>query len=145
MAERAMAIAAPKAEEITRTVSVAAGAGIAGLSEGMIVRIAPKMGAAASVLTWGALMGVPVVGILGALFTRGMIGDVLLGVAAGGVGVLGYSLPEMIAPTVGRRAAGSPGQIGGGSPVKLLPAGLAGAPARAAARVAAGSRSILEF
>jgi len=143
MAERALAIAAPTAAEVTRTVSTAAGAGLTGLIEGMIVRIAPKMGAAASMLTWGALIGAPAIGILGALFTRGVMSDVLTGVAAGGIGVLGYSLPEMIAPTVGRRAAGSPGQLGGGTPVKMLPAGVAGAPARAAAAV--GARSVIEF
>ena len=137
-----IAIAAPRAEEVTQTVSVAAGAGLTGLCEGMIVRIAPQMGAAAPVLTWGALIGVPTIGIFGALFTRGVLGDVLTGVAAGGIGVLGYSLPEMISPTVGRRAAAP---AGGGAPVKLLPAGVAGAPARAAAKAAAGSRSVLEF
>ncbi|GAI92426.1 unnamed protein product [marine sediment metagenome] len=138
---QAIAIAAPTTLEVTRTVSMAAGAGITGLAEGMIVRIAPQMGAAAPVLRWGALIGVPTVGIFGALFTRGMLGDVLTGVAAGGVGILGYSLPEMIAPTVGRRA-GSPAQVGGGSPVKLLPAGLGGAPARSAAMAA---RSVIEI
>ena len=143
MPPQAIAIAAPRAEEMTRTVSMAAGAGITGLAEGMIVRIAPKMGAAAPVLTWGALIGTPVIGIFGALFTRGILGDVLTGVAAGGIGILGYSLPEMISPTAGRRA-GSPGQLGGGAPVKLLPAGVTGAAARAAAK-AAGARSALEF
>jgi len=96
------------------------------------------MGAAAPVLRWGALIGVPTVGIFGALFTRGVLGDVLTGVAAGGIGILGYSLPEMIAPTVGRRVA-SPS---GSAPVKLLPAGIGGAPARAAAMAA---RSVLEI
>ncbi|MBA7689500.1 hypothetical protein ES703_98008 [subsurface metagenome] len=62
MAERAIAIAAPTTTEVTRTVSMAAGAGITGLAEGMIVRIAPQMGAAAPVLTWGALIGVPTFG-----------------------------------------------------------------------------------
>lgn len=119
MAERAIAIAAPRAEEVTRTVSMAAGAGITGLAEGMIVRIAPQMGAAAPVLTWGALIGVPTFGIFGALFTRGVLGDVLTGVAAGGIGVLGYSLPELISPTVGRRVVSR-----GGNPVKQLPVGI---------------------
>ena len=115
---QAIAIAAPRTEDVTRTVSMAAGAGITGLAEGMIVRIAPQMGAAAPVLTWGALIGVPTFGIFGALFTRGVLGDVLTGVAAGGIGVLGYSLPEMISPTVGRRA------VSRGNPVKLLAAGI---------------------
>lgn len=116
---QAIAIAAPRTEEVTRTVSMAAGAGITGLAEGMIVRIAPQMGAAAPVLTWGALIGVPTFGIFGALFTRGILGDVLTGVAAGGIGVLGYSIPEMISPTVGRRAISR-----GSNPVKLLAAGI---------------------
>jgi len=138
----AIAIAAPRAEDLTRTVSMATGAGITGLMEGMIVRIAPQMGAAAPVLTWGALIGVPTFGIFGALFTRGILGDVLTGVAAGGIGVLGYSLPEIISPSVGRRALP---QGGGGGAVKLLPAGVGGALARAAAKAAAGARSVIEF
>ena len=122
---QAIAIAAPRAEEMTRTLAGVAGAGIAGLAEGIIVRVAPKMGAAAPVLTWGALIGTPMVGVLGSLFTRGALGDVLQGVAAGGIGVLAYSLPAMLSP-VGRRAP-APGQIGGGSPVKLLGGGASAA------------------
>ncbi|MBA7657374.1 hypothetical protein ES703_65311 [subsurface metagenome] len=130
--------AAPRAEEMTRTVAVVAGAGIAGLTEGAIVKIAPTMGAAAPVLTWGALIGTPVIGTLAALFTKGMLGNVFMGVAAGGIGVLGYSIPELIAP-IARRVR-SPAQPGGGSSVKLLGAG--GAPARAAAQVGAMSLAI---
>ena len=140
----AIAFAAPRAEEMTRTISNLAGAGIAGLAEGLIVRIAPQMGAAAPVLTWGALIGTPMLGTLGALFTRGMLGNVFQGVAAGGVGVLAYSLPEMIAP-VGRRGrtpTPGQGQLGAGSQVKLLP-GAAGAAQRA--QQAAAVRSSVEF
>jgi zinc transporter ZupT len=92
------------------------------------------MGSMAPYLTWATLIGAPVGGVIGALLTKGMLSDVLKGVAAGGAGVFGYSLPEMIAPTVGRRA-GSPMQLGGGMSVKMLPAGVAGAPARAATAV----------
>ncbi|MBA7701683.1 hypothetical protein ES703_110427 [subsurface metagenome] len=134
----AIAIAAPRAAEVTRTMAIGAGAGITGMFQGVIVRVAPKMGAAAPVLTWGSLIGAPTLGIFGALFTRGMLGDVFQGVAAGGIGVLCYSLPEMISPTVGRRA---PAPVGGGGSVKLLGAGVAGAPARAQAAV----RSVVEF
>ena len=133
MAE-AIAIAAPRTEEVTETMAVGAGAGITGLMQGVIVRVAPQMGAAAPMLTWGSLIGAPTLGVFGALFTRGMLGNVFRGVAAGGIGVLCYSLPEMISPAVGRRA------IGGGG-VKLLGAGIAGAPARAAAAVGAGVRA----
>lgn len=142
MAE-AIAIAAPRAEEMTRTLSSVAGAGIAGLAEGIIVRVAPQMGAAAPVLTWGALIGTPMLGVLGALFTRGMLGNVFQGVAAGGIGVLAYSLPEMIAPVAGRRRTpASPGQLGPGSQVKLLP-GAVGAAQRS--QQAVGVRSSVEF
>ncbi len=138
MGGEAIAIAAPRTEEITRTLAIGTGAGITGLMEGVIVRVAPKMGAAAPMLTWGSLIGAPTLGIFGALFTRGMLGNVFRGVAAGGIGVLCYSLPELIAPTLGRRA---PAQLGGGGGVKLLGAGMAGAPARAQASV----RSVVEF
>ena len=131
----AIAIAAPRTEEVTRTMAIGTGAGITGLFQGVIVRVAPQMGAAAPMLTWGSLIGAPTLGIFGALFTRGMLGNVFQGVAAGGIGVLCYSLPELISPTVGRRA------IAGGGGVKLLGAGIAGAPARAAAAVGAQVRA----
>lgn len=136
---QAIAIAAPRAEELTSTITGLAGAGFTGVAEGLIVRIAPKMGAAAPMLTWGALIGTPVVGTLGALFTRGMLSNMFMGVAAAGAGILGYSLPELIAPTVGRRAPAT--QLGGATSVKQLPAGTAGV----AARAAAGARSVVEF
>ncbi|GAI80138.1 unnamed protein product [marine sediment metagenome] len=127
MAQEAIAFAAPRAEEMTRIATVGAGAGIAGLVEGVVVKMAPQMGAAAPILTWGATLGVPLVGVGGALFTKGMLGDMFTGVACGGLGVLCYTLPEMLAPIVGRRA---PAQLGGGG-VKLLGAGAAEAAQRA--------------
>ncbi len=137
----AIAFAAPRTEEMTRIAAGAGGAGIAGVVEGVVVKLAPEMGAAAPILTWGTLLGVPAVGIAGALFTRGLLGDLLAGVAFGGLGVIGYSLPELIAPIVERRAPASRGQIAGSS-VKQLPPGIAGAPARAQAL---GARVGLEF
>ena len=88
MAYEAAAIRAPTQAEMMRMLASTTGAGLSGLMEGIIVRVAPQMGAAAPVLTWGALIGTPVVGALGSLFTRGVLGDVLHGVAAGGVGVV---------------------------------------------------------
>ncbi|GAI65363.1 unnamed protein product [marine sediment metagenome] len=109
------------------------------------------MGALEPFLSWGALLGVPVLGIAGALFTRGMIGDLSMGVAAGGTAVLGYSLPAMIAPELfERKATLTPEQrtllaAGGGSnAVKLLGAGPAAA-AEAARRATAGIKSSLDF
>ena len=108
MAQEAIAFAAPRAEEMTRTVAALGGAGIAGVAEGVIIRMAPQMGAAAPILTWGTLLGAPVVGIAGALFTRGMLGDVFQGVAAGGTGILAYSLPALLLPAAEKKA---PGQL----------------------------------
>lgn len=135
-----IAFGAPRAEEMTRIAAGAGGAGIAGVVEGVVVKLAPEMGAAAPILTWGTLLGVPALGIAGALFTRGLLGDLLAGIAYGGLGVIGYSLPELIAPIVERRAPGG-GLLTPGA-VKQLPAGIAGAPARAQAQ---GARVGLEF
>ena len=131
----AIAFAAPRAEEMTRIAAGAGGAGIAGVVEGVVVKLAPEMGAAAPILTWGTLLGVPAIGLAGALFTRGLLGDLLAGVAYGGLGVIGYTLPEMLAPGIfERRAPANRGQLPPGAGVKLL--GAAGAPARAQAQAA---------
>ncbi len=131
-------IVAPRAEEMTKVVAGIAGAGITGVVEGATVTFAKGMGALEPIFSWGVLLGAPAVGVVGALFTRGMIGDVMQGVAAGGTAILGYSLPAMLLPEIFTRKA--PAQLGGGSPVKLLGAGPAAA-AMAAARAAAGIRA----
>ena len=136
-----IAFAAPRAEEMTKVIAGLGGAGITGIVEGVIVKMAPQMGAAAPILTWGTTLGVPLLGTFGALFTRGMLGDLFQGVATGGVAVLGYTLPEMIAPAVGRRAPQGGGQLTPGAGVKQLAAGAVGAPQRAQA----GARSVVEF
>ncbi|GAI66928.1 unnamed protein product, partial [marine sediment metagenome] len=129
-----LAFAAPRAEEMTK-MAVGVGAGlVTGVVEGTTVMFAKGMGALEPIFSWGVLLGAPAVGVAGALFTRGMIGDVFQGVAAGGTAILGYSLPAMIAPEIfGRRA---PAQLGAGSPgVKQLGQGAsvaAGAAARSA-------------
>jgi len=149
MAQEAIAFAAPRTEEMTRVVAGIGGAGIAGVAEGVIVRMAPQMGAAAPILTWGTLLGVPLVGIAGALFTRGMLGDMFTGVAAGGVFGLAYSLPALLIPEGGKRAPQlTPEQIAAlraGGDVKLLGAGNAAQRAQEAAARAAGVKSSLEF
>ena len=135
-------IAAPRAEEMTKVVAGIAGAGITGVVEGATVTFAKGMGALEPIFSWGVLLGAPAVGVAGALFTRGMIGDVMQGVAAGGTAILGYSLPAMLLPEIFTRKA--PAQLGAGSPaVKQLGQGAAVA-ANAAAR-AAGVRSSVEF
>jgi len=138
-----IAFGVPRAEEMTRVATVAAGAGITGVVQGVIVKMAPEVGAAAPILTWGSLLGAPLIGVAGALFTRGLLGDLFTGVACGGLGVLGYSLPEMIAPITGRRAlgGGGQGQLGAGAGVKMLGQGVA----EAAQRAQAGARVGLEF
>jgi len=127
--------AAPRAEEMTKIVTAGAGAGITGAVQGVIVKMAPQMGALEPVFTWGTLLGIPTLAAAGALFTRGMLGDLFLGAACGGLGVVGYSLPELMAPITGRRALGN----GQASNVKLLGAGGAlGAPLRAQQRAGVG-------
>ncbi|MBA7664153.1 hypothetical protein ES703_72208 [subsurface metagenome] len=141
-----IAFAPPRAEEMTKTVTGIAGAGITGVVEGTVVMFSKGMGALEPILSWGVLLGAPAVGVAGALFTRGMLGDLFQGVAAGGTAILGYSLPAMLAPELlGRRApAPGGGLLGAGNAVKQLGAGPAAA-ANAAARAAAAVRSSVEF
>ncbi|MBA7645125.1 hypothetical protein ES703_52878 [subsurface metagenome] len=134
MASPEIAFAAPRAEEMTRVVTIGVGAGMTGAVQGIVVKMAPQVGELGPLFTWGTLLGIPAVGAAGALFTRGMLSDLFVGIAAGGLGVVGYSLPEMLAPITGRRA---PTQLGGGG-VKQLTAGLLGAPQRAQSRAAVG-------
>ena len=137
-----LAIAAPRAEEMTKTV-VSLGSGVVtGLAEGVMISMAPAMGALQPVLTWGTLLGVPAVGVVGALFTRGMIGDVFQGIAGAGAGILGYSLPALMKPYL-PVVAGRGRQLGGGQDVKQLMSGAQGAPQRAQEQARVGSS--LEF
>jgi len=121
MPQEAIAFAAPSTEAMTKTVTGLAGAGITGAVEGVVLSIAPKVGALEPIFTWGTLLGVPAIATAGALFTRGMLGDMFQGMACGGLGVVGYSLPSMLAAFTERRVPAG-GQLGAGS-VKLLGAG----------------------
>jgi len=137
MAE-ALAFAAPRAEEVTGVAIGMGVGGVTGLAEGVIISMAPALGAMQPVVTWGTLLGVPLIGAAGALFMRGMVGDVFQGVAAGGSAILGYSLPALLKPYLPTGAqGGGQRQIAGGG-VKQLPAGPVGAPQRAQAQVRAG-------
>ena len=137
----AIAFAAPRAEDLTASITAGVGAGVTGVVEGVVVKMAPQMGAAAPVLTWGTLLGWPLLGSLGALVTRGMLGDLFQGIACAGVGILGYSLPEMLVPVTGRKTLTAE-QIAAlaASGVKQLPPGVG-----AAQRAQAGARSAIEF
>ena len=138
-------IAAPRAEDVQRTGFGIGGGFVAGVVEGSTVQFAKGMGALEPIFSWGVLIGVPAVGVAGALLTRGMISDAMQGVAAGGTAILGYSLPAMLMPEIFTRKAPAPGarELGGGNAVKLLGAGPAAA--AAAAAKAAGVRSSVEF
>ena len=146
--QQAIAFAPPGTEEMTEVVAGVGGAGITGVVEGVIVKMAPQMGAAAPILTWGTLLGVPLVGVGGALFSRGMIGDLFKGVAAGGCAILGYSLPAMLVPEMFGRRQLTQEQIAAlraGAEVKLLGVGNAAQRAQEAAARAAGVKSSVEF
>ena len=115
---------------MTKVATGLLGAGITGVVEGTVVMFAKRMGALEPILAWGAILGIPALGVAGALFTKGILGDVSQGIATGGTAILGYSLPAMLAPEIfGRRA---PAQLGAGSGVKMLGAGPAAAAAGAA-------------
>lgn len=135
--------AAPGTEEMTKVVTGLAGAGITGVVEGVIVKMGPQLGALETPFTWATLLGIPAIGIAGALFAKGMIGDLMQGVAAGGTAIAAYTLPAMLIPEglFGRRTSGQ-GQLGAGSGVKQLAAGPLGAPSRAQQ---AGAKVGLEF
>lgn len=126
-----IAFAAPGTEQMTRVVTIGAGAGITGAVQGVVVKAAPQLGALEPLFTWGSLLGIPALGAAGSLFTRGMLSDLFLGVAAGGLGVVGYSLPELLAPITGGRALGSgQGLLSARPGIKQLTAGPLGAPRR---------------
>jgi hypothetical protein len=133
---------APRTEEMTEVAIGGGGALVTGLAEGVVVKMASGFGALATPLTWGTLLGVPLIGVAGALFTKGMIGNLFKGVASGGLAVLGYSLPALVSPFLPTGAGPGVRQLGGAG-VKQLPAGIGGAPQRAQAQVRAGST--LEF
>ena len=130
-----LAFRTPRAEEMTEVAIGMGSAGVTGLAEGVVIKFAPGMGALEPVFTWGTLLGAPLVGAVGALFTSGMIASVFKGVAAGGAAILGYSLPAIVAPFM--PTGGAARQLGGGG-VKLLPAGMANAPQRAQSQTRVG-------
>lgn len=143
------AFAAPGTEEMTKTAIGLGGAAVAGVVEGVIVKMAPQLGALEVPFTWATLLGIPAVGIAGALFSRGMISDVLQGVAAGGTAVAAYVLPSMLIPEglFGRKTtqltAEQRALIAAGVDVKQLTEGPKNA--QEAAAKALGVKSRLEF
>ena len=138
-----MAFAAPGTEEMTETATGLAGAGIAGVVEGVIIKMAPQLGVLETPFTWATLLGVPAIGAVGALFTRGMLGNLFQGVAAGGTAIAAYVLPAMLMPDMfgkkGQLTAEQRAAIAAGRDVKLLGAGSA---AQRAQQAAARSASI---
>jgi len=134
-----LAFATPRPEEMTEVAIGMGSAGVTGLAEGVIVKFAPGLGALEPVFTWGTLLGVPLVGAAGALFTRGMISGLFKGVAAGGAAILGYSLPALVTPFMPTERNR---QLGGGGGVKQLPAG---SPSQALQRAQTQARIGLEI
>jgi len=150
MPPQELAFAAPGTEEMTKTAVGLVGAGMTGVVEGVIVKMAPQLGALEVPFTWAALLGIPAVGVAGALFSRGMISDLMQGVAAGGTAIAGFALPAMLMPDMfGRRGltAEQRAALAAGAEVKQLGEGPLGAVKRAqeAAAKAAGARSVMEF
>ena len=144
-----IAFAAPRTEEMTRIVAAGGGAVVAGAVSGVAVKMAPQMGALEPIVKWGTLLGIPTIAAALALFTRGLLGDLFLGAACGGLGVAGYVGPEMLAPITGRKGGGGGGQQLSAeekaalaafvNKVKQLPPGPLNAPERAQAMAAVGA------
>jgi len=132
------ALAAPTTEEITRVAAIGVGAGVTGAVEGVIVSMSPKLGALELPFTWGTLLGVPAAGLAAALMTKGILGDLGMGVAAGGCAILGYTLPAMLQEFTLARGGGqlTPEQLAARNKVKQLGAGPLNAPQRAQAMAA---------
>ena len=138
-----LAIAAPRTEEMTKT-AIGTVAGVAtGLVQGVVAKFAPQFGAISPFLTWGSLIATPLIGVAGALFTRGMVSDAFMGVAAGSGAVLGYSipglLPEFGLAKRGQLTAEQRAALAAGHSVKQLPPGAAFAPQRQQAMAAVGA------
>ncbi|MBA7506198.1 hypothetical protein ES706_04879 [subsurface metagenome] len=139
MPPQEIAFAAPTTEEMTRGV-VGAGTGlVTGLGVGMLAKIAPEFGVVSPILTWGGLLVAPVVGLFGALFTKGILSDAFFGMAAGGAGALGYTLPGLL-PELGlargQLTAEQRAALAAGQNVKQLPPGVQFAPQRQQAMAA---------
>jgi len=132
--------AAPSTGEMTEVAISGGGALVTGLAEGVVIKMSAGLGALQVPLTWATLLGVPLVGVAVSLFTKGMIGDLFKGVAAAGLGIVGYSLPALVAPYM--PTGGGARQVGSGPGVKQLPAGPMFAPQRAQQQAA---RIGLEF
>ncbi|MBA7537726.1 hypothetical protein ES705_29995 [subsurface metagenome] len=144
MAQEAIAFAAPRTEEMTKT-AIGVGVGFAtGVVQGVVAKFAPQFGALAKYLTWGSLIATPLVGVAGALFTRGYASDALIGVAAGSSAVLGYTIPGMVEVGMagrGQLTAAQRAALAAGGGVKQLGQGAALAPQRQQAL----AKSSLEF
>jgi len=93
-----LAIAVPGTEELTETGLGVAGAAATGVVEGIIVRLAPQLGALETPFTWATLLGVPALGVAGALLMKGMLGEVFKGVAYAGTGYAASVIPAMVIP-----------------------------------------------
>ena len=146
MPPQEFAFAMPGTEEMTETALGLAGAAVTGVVEGIIIKMAPELGALETPFTWATILGVPLVGVAGAFFVKGMLGEICKGVAYAGTGYAASVVPAMVMPeglfgkklTAEQRAA-----LAAGRDVKRLPPGSPlNAPQRAqaaAAKAAIGS------
>ena len=115
--------------EVTKKVTVVSSAFGSGMILGWIARTRPEWATVSSLMLGGA-------GIVGSLMSKGMMGEISLGVGSAAMGALGASIPTLF--TTGRRTNR---QIPGGNGTKLLTA-----PTNAVAEaIVANARSAVEF
>lgn len=149
MPPQEIAFAAPTTEQMTKVGAALAGAGVAGVVEGVMIKMAPGLGELQTPFTWATLLGVPAVGIAGSLFTRGMLGDLFQGIAAFGTGYAASVMPAMLMPDMfGKKAPGQTAEQRAAlaaANVKQLPPGPLNAPQRAQEAAAKSARVGLDF
>ena len=93
-----LAFAAPGTDEMTEAALGLAGAGVTGVFEGIVIKMAPQLGVLETPFTWATILGIPAIGAIGALFTKGMLGEIFKGVAYAGTGYAASVVPAMIMP-----------------------------------------------
>ena len=116
--------------EVTKKVTVVSSAFGSGMILGWVAKTRPEWATVSSLMLGAA-------GIVGSLMTKGMMGEISLGIGSAAMGALGASIPTLF--TTGRRTQR---QIqGGGNGTKLLTT-----PTNSVAEaIVANARSAVEF
>lgn len=118
-----MAVMEVRAERAIDVGISAGGAILGGIVEGVLVMTVERVASEdmKPIFTWGTLITVPLLAGIGAILAKGRFSDLLRGVAAGGVGIIGYVAPKELSAAAG--AAGRVKQLAPGTGAKQLGTG----------------------